>query len=289
MNTQNILRCAGFAAAVLLTASCARIEPIAEELQLGKPQVSVAEVAVTDFDLERAELLVDLAIDNANPVPLPLAGIAYDLKVAGRSLVAGTADQQTRLAARSVSRVPLSVTVKFDDLRRIYRSLSGLDEFEYQLDGSVGVDLPLLGVQQVPLASSGRLPVPRMPRVRLAGVDLGTVGLTGAEVVLRLAVENPNTFGLDIKSMNFGIDVNQQNWGSGTIDQAVSLPAKARTELAVPLNLDFARIGQSGFQLLVRSERFDYRLSGGLELDTTLRRVRNLKLPFDVTGSASSL
>ena len=274
---------------VLALTGCAQLKPLAEDLDLGKPDVSVASVAIAGFDTEHADLLFTLDVDNGNPIAVPLSALAYDLRVAGQSLVSGNSSERIELAAGKVTQVPLTVSVAFADLRRIYRSLVAQDEFEYDLEGQVAFDLPVIGAQKAPLSASGTLPVPRMPRISLAGISLGKVGLTGADVQVKLAVENPNTFGFDVRGMNFGLDVNQQNWGGGTLDQKVSIPAKGKSELVFPLSLDFARIGQSGFQLLVRSQRFDYRLNGAVELDTTLPLVKNLKIPFDVDGAASSL
>ena len=102
---------------VLALTGCAQLKPLAEDLDLGKPDVSVASVAIAGFDTEHADLLFTLDVDNGNPIAVPLSALAYDLRVAGQSLVSGNSSERIELAAGKVTQVPLTVSVAFADLR----------------------------------------------------------------------------------------------------------------------------------------------------------------------------
>jgi hypothetical protein len=66
------------------------------------------------------------------------------------------------IAASGRTAVELPVTIKFEDLYRVVRTLQGRKDPEYTLDADLRFAVPVLGEVTVPVTQSGKVPVDRL-------------------------------------------------------------------------------------------------------------------------------
>jgi len=270
---------------VVLT-GCAELAKHAETI---KPTAELTGASLAGINFEQADLVFDLAIDNRNPVDIDLAGLNYDFKIDNHSLLSGVAAQGLQIKAASVSEVQLPVTLKFDELKKLPGELWQKDRFAYQLDASFVVDLPIIGNYAIPVSKTGELPVPRLPEITIKGIEIKSLGLSAAELVARLEIDNPNAFDLAFSNLDYQLNVNQQQWGQGSIRQGGSIPQKGRGTIDIPVKLDLMSMGHTAYRMLSNRQPMDYRLKGGVTVDTGMELLRNYRLPLDVSGKASLL
>ena len=269
---------------IFFLASCADLAKHAETI---KPTASVTGTHLANINFKQADLVFDLAVDNRNPVAINLAGLNYDLKIENHSLISGVTAQGLKIKPVSTSTVPLPVTLKFDDLRKLPGELWQKDRFAYQLDTEVVVDLPVIGNYAIPLSRSGELPVPKLPEIKVKGVKIKNLSLTAAEVVAQVEIDNPNAFDLGFSDFNYQLNINQQNWGQGSISQGGSIPQKGKGTVDIPMKLNIMSMGQTAYRLLSSKQPLEYQLTGGITLDTGIELLRNYKMPLDIEGKAS--
>lgn len=269
---------------IIFLASCAELAKHAETI---KPTARVTGTHLANINFQQADLVFDLAVDNRNPVAINLAGLNYDLKIEDHSLISGVAAQGVEIKPVSTSMVPLPVTLKFDDLRKLPGELWQKDRFAYQLDTEVVVDLPVIGNYAIPLSRSGELPVPKLPDIKVKGVKIKNLSLTAAEVVAQVEIDNPNAFDLGFSDFNYQLNINQQNWGQGSISQGGSIPQKGKGTVDIPMKLNIMNMGQTAYSLLSSKQPLEYQLTGGITLDTGIELLRNYKMPLDIKGKAS--
>lgn len=124
------------------------------------PRIAPAEITLTDVQLDEVSvsgqsLRLQFAVANPNPFPLPVKSIRYQLRIGDRPLARGQTESRFVVAARGDGAFVLGVELDVLD------SVSGLgflllkQQVEYELHGSLAVDLPF--ARPMPFASSGQV------------------------------------------------------------------------------------------------------------------------------------
>ena len=263
---------------------CAELAKHAETV---KPTASLVGTRLANIDFQQADLGFDLAIENQNPVAIDLASLNYDLIIEDQSPVSGVTAQGLQIKAASTSNVQLPVTLKFDDLRKLPGELWNKDTFAYRLETKFVVDLPIIGNYAIPVTKTGEMPVPKIPEIRVKGIQVKSLGLRAAELVAQVEIDNPNAFGLSFSDFDYQLNVNRQKWGQGNIRQGGSIPEKSSGTVYIPLQLDLMSMGQTAYKLLSYKQPLEYQLKGGITLDTGIEMLRNYSMPVDISGKAA--
>ena len=125
----------------------------------------------------------------------------------------------------------------------------------------------------------------RRPEVVFRGVSVNAFGSGGAEVEAAMDVFNPNGYKIGVESLTYHLTVNGADSGGGTVDQAVSLPAKTTTPVRVPITLDFTKIHLHGLDILTKGG-IDYVIEGEITFSTPLGTFHR---PYRHAGTYSPL
>jgi LEA14-like dessication related protein len=140
-------------------AGCGGLNTLAH---MESPTVDVTGVKLLGTTLAGADVLVQFRVDNPNDVVLTLDGIAYKLRLNGQPLLDGHYDKQVQIAASDRTAVELPVSIRFDDLLRVVRTLQGQKTPQYALDADLRFAVPVLGEVVVPVSQTGKVPVDRL-------------------------------------------------------------------------------------------------------------------------------
>jgi len=251
-----------------------------------KPTARLTDTHLANINFEQADLVFDLAVENQNPIAINLAGLNYDLKIENQSLLSGVTAQGMEIKPVSTSAVQLPLTLKFDDLKKLPGELWQQDSFNYQLDTEIIVDLPVIGNYAIPLTKRGELPVPKLPEIKIKGVQIKNLSFKQAELVAQVEINNPNAFDLAFNDFNYQLNINQQQWGQGNIAQRSSIPQKGKGTIDIPVNLNMLSMGQAAYQALSKKQPLEYQLKGNISLDTGIELLRNYNMPIDIKGKA---
>jgi LEA14-like dessication related protein len=146
-------------AALFALAGCGGLDTLSHMVA---PEVDVTGVKLLGTNLTGADVLVQFRVDNPNAVDLVLDGIGYRLQLNGQRLIEGRHDRQVEIAASGRTAVELPVTIKFEDLYRVIRTLQGSKNPEYTLDADLRFAVPVLGEVTVPVTQSGKVPIDRL-------------------------------------------------------------------------------------------------------------------------------
>lgn len=269
---------------IIFLAGCAELAKHAETI---KPTAKLTDTRLANISFEQADLVFELAVENQNPIAIKLAGLDYDLKIENQSLMSGVTAQGLEIKPVSTSTVKLPVTLKFDDLKKLPGELWQKDSFNYQLETKFVVDLPVIGNYAIPVTKVGELPVPKLPDIRIKGVQIKSLNLITAELVALVEVVNPNAFDLSFSDFNYQLNVNQQSWGQGRINQSKKIAEKGKATLEIPVKLNMASMGQTAYRMLSDKQPLEYHLTGGINLDTGIELLQNFNMPLDIKGKAS--
>jgi LEA14-like dessication related protein len=273
----------GLSLAILLAGTgCAALE---REAERRKPSASIDSTRVTGFDFDAARLLVDVRVDNPNPVGIEIAGLDYELRLNGERVLTGDSTDRSDIPARGSGTVAVPITLNYGDLADRVAHLRGRDTVDYAIDLGIMVDVPLLGKRRLPATASGTVPIPQRPEIALRDLRVERLNLGGARVVLDVAVSNPNAFALALKALQYDLNINGSDWASGSLNELTRVGAGERSTLSVPIDLDFAAIGSGVRALLMAGARTDYDLSGVLSGTAGPDLFGDFELSFEETGT----
>ena len=270
-------------AALLSLNACAPVD-IRESLANQRPTVSVADQRLTRLDFERVNMAFGIQVDNPNPIALTLAGLDYELKLAGHSFASGKQGKQMRLAASGASRFELPLSMAFKEIYASINQLKGKSQIPYELTTGLIIDVPLLGKLRYPVTTKGVLPLPRLPKISLISLSLLRLNYSRADLALKLEVENPNSFSVGLDRLNYDFTVNGKRWLSGHKTALGDLKRGEKSEIILPLTLNFMEMGSSIYGLLQQKKDLNYRLNGKLDASSGHSLIGNFDMPFANSG-----
>ncbi|MEO1022880.1 MAG: LEA type 2 family protein, partial [Bacteroidota bacterium] len=262
--------------------SCSSLKDLASAQ---KPTLSLDNVRVTDLSLNDIELTFDLGVDNPNPVGVTLASYTYDFRINNTSFVQGEQESGTNISASDRSQLSVPVSFGFNELFDTFSSLKDQDSTAYTFATILNVEIPVLGVVEVPVEKSGFFPVVKVPKFEFKGVQLDNLSFTKADLIAKIGVDNPNAFGINLKGMKYTIDLNGLSPVSGTVDQSFAISEKSQSELIIPLSFNLSDLGMGAFRAIQQRKPLDFTLSGQANLSTTLPLFKETVYDFSEKGT----
>ena len=270
---------------LLMPTACSTIGSLAGQAGVRAPEANFSEVRLKKLSFDRVDLELDLRVTNPNSLSIRLAGFSYDLFIDEQSFLRGKEDREVTLAANGESTIPLPLTLSFDHLYAVFQELHQKDAAEYQLRCALFFDLPVLGRVEIPASNTGVIPLPKIPSVKIQALSLQRLSLSGADLVLRVQMENPNAFAMALEGMQYQLFVDDQAWASGETGKRVPLAEKGNGLVEIPISLDLLRMGTSIRSLLTGSEPLSIRLLGDLDMSSSMPPLDRTHLPFDLRGN----
>lgn len=253
--------------AFILLFSCATLQEL-----VVPPTVSVRNVDIQDFSFEDITLNFTLDVNNSNPFGVAMSGFDYLLAIEGAEFLQGTQQQAVQVVASSVSQVHIPLTLKFNELWEMANKLKDLDSLRVELTGNVAAGGIFSGIK-IPYDFSMRLPNVRIPKIAFKGVDLKKMGFTGADLEVTVNLENPNSFGFDIRKLDYTLALAGTEVASGLTEKLAAVPAKGTGEIKIPIS-----VGIANFAPVVR------KLIGGTNIDVAIQGATELNTPFGIVA-----
>lgn len=253
--------------------------------RISRPRLDVARVRITGLSLQAIDLSFDINIENPNPLSLSLDGYDYNLQINGTPFLNGAQEQKLVINSNSQSRVEIPVTLTFENLFQTYQTLKNKDSTDYTIQCGFVFDLPVLGSTRIPLKKSGHFPLVKIPDIRVHALRLNQLNVSGAELTLEIKLDNPNYFQLLLNRLNYRFTVNDLTWAEGNLSTVQSVNGKESDTIALPVSLNFIKMGRAVFQIVSGNRNVNYRFTGSLGFDTTLPLLKNIVFPMNGSGS----
>lgn len=189
------------ATVVGLLAGCAALNKIG----VREPTAAVKNVRLTSLSFEQLGLGVQIAVQNPNPVAVTLAGYDYQLSLGDTPLLSGVQKQAVTVQRNAESVVEIPVTLVFAKLFQTLQSLADQDSTELGIAANLWCDLPVLGLEKLPIKAIRRLPLLKLPTLTAEAGRAKMVGLTSAEIGLQVRVRNLNALGFNITQLKYAL------------------------------------------------------------------------------------
>ena len=117
------------------------------------------------------------------------------------------------------------------------------------------------------------------PVVRLAGLQVNGIGLTGGSLLARFEIENPNSFGLETDRVQYKVEIldrarNDSTWlplTDGVIEDNIEVGGNERKTIELPIEFSFRDFG-TAFRSILDRGTVTYRVTGTVDVEAPLRR-----------------
>lgn len=268
---------------VTLALALSACQSLQNALNIAKPTAAVSKVVISSLSLTGMTLAVDTEVSNPNSFALNTTGFDMKLSVQGNQLAAlDQTSQSLSIPANGKATTTVPISLNFGDLYNAIAGLKNKSEFPLQIDAGFNVKLPGLGAVRVPVNYTRLFPIPKLPSIKLQSFKMGDVGFNGAELAVNLEVENPNTFGLNLKQLSYQVNNGDQILGSGQLE-SVQLGENQAQSVRIPLSINFKDMGMGLYRLFTSGQSIPLSVEGKADINpgTPLWQAQPLDFKFD--------
>tara|TARA_R110000868_G_scaffold304437_17_gene565271 strand:- start:118 stop:969 length:852 start_codon:yes stop_codon:yes gene_type:complete len=270
----------------LLFSSCAELKKLSN---VQKPTVSVNDFRVTELTLQNIELTFDLEVANPNPISVSLASYDFDLLIEENSFVKGTQSLTTNIDANASSIISIPVRFTFKELYQTFKAINAEKEGYYKFLGNIGINVPVLGLLEIPIEKDGAFPIVKAPTISVSKFSVKNISFTKADVELELNVGNPNSFGMIMNQLDYNINLNGFDTIEGQTSSSLTVEENETKSLTIPASFNFLELGSAAYSAIVGGKPFEYTLSGSADVGATLPFFKTSSFNFDKSGSVDIL
>ena len=263
----------------LLLAGCASVKELIEE-----PEILDTSVTLTGLSFQDVQLELNLQVLNPNKISITLGGYGYNFSLAGSPLFSGHSDEGITLGAESVSSLKIPLTIRFRDLYDTYENLEGADEADYRIESQVLFTLPVLGEVTVEADKEGTIPLVKPPIFHFESLYVTDLGIMGADILVRMTVENPNVFEISQKDFRGALFVNDRKWADLSLVEPLELAAGGKSDCNFKIRLEFLSMGRTVRDLLSGEKALYYRFPGEVVLEPIRELMGIETLTLDLNG-----
>ena len=271
---------------VIFFPGCASLQQLAS---VEKPSVSLDNYRISSLSLKEAEVTFDIKIDNPNPIALNLESYSYQFNIEDNSFLKGTQKSDTQIGANADQIVQLPVRFTYQELFESVKAVVNKDEIAYTFGADLNLDLPLLGLINIPVEQTGTLPVIKLPSLSVRGLDVKKLSFSSADLELDVAFNNPNAFGINLEDVDYNLEINGLTSISGALKQAFQIEKGSTETVKIPISINLLQLGMSAYQAISNKEDFEYTISGSALVDTDLPFFKSSAFNFDKSGLVNIL
>jgi len=268
--------------ALLPLSGCAEALQVLDDMSRQAPTAKVDGVGLSGLSLQSVVLDFDVAIANPYSFDLPMLGFDFGLSTGGQPFLNGDLESSWSIPARGSRVVQLPVSVDLLGLVQTVTSLRPGNVVPYDAEIGLKLDVPGAGPMRIPVRTSGRMPIPDVPRVNVSSLDWNEVSLNRVGGDLELGLTNPNDFPLTLAGLDYGFELAGRDVASGFTEAGVEMDAGGAGALTIPLGFSPLEVGSAILNVLTGSSA-DYGMQGSLTVDSPFGPM---ELPFTSRGEA---
>jgi LEA14-like dessication related protein len=268
---------------VFVIFGCNELKKLQNMANVKNPDVKFESVKLTALSFEKADLMFNLKVINPNDFNITLSGFDYDLLINENSFLKGRQNKGVAIKANNSSMVQIPLSLRYTDLFDTYSSLKDADVLKYTIKTGLLFNVPILGNVRVPVSKSGELPALKIPSVSFRSIKLNNIGFSGADLEVKVAVDNSNTINISLKKLDYSLNVNGEQWADGRVNKEISISEKKESILTIPIKLDFMQMGSSIYKLLKGNSDLNIEFKGNADMISSHELLKQFDITFDET------
>ena len=245
-----------------------------------EPEVSLHSAELMNISLNGAQVLCKIAVLNPNSLEIPFPETAWELFINTNSFLSGTIRNENRIGKRTTTIVEVPVSFEYQGIINSIASVIGTTQADYKAALALKFYLPVFGEKIWNFSHEGKLPIPQAPKLGAATVNIDSIDLTKAELLVTVNVENPNVFEIPAPVITYNYQLNRNSFIRGRIENDKPLAPSSVTPLNFRLIVTYSDLFRS-FASLMRESQVNSLLVLDLNFGIPLfdGPVYNLQIP----------
>ncbi|GFP87156.1 desiccation protectant protein lea14 homolog [Phtheirospermum japonicum] len=260
-------------------------DKIEETIGFGKPTADVTGIHIPHISLEKADIVVDVLINNLNPVPIPLIDINYLIESDGRKLVSGLIPDAGTIHAHGSETVKIPVCLIYADIKSTYADIQPGSIIPYRAKVDLVVDVPVFGRLTLPLEKTGEIPIPYKPEIDVEKIRFDKFSFEETVATLHLRLNNKNDFELGLNDLDYEVWLCDVSIGGAELAKSAKLEKNGVTSIDIPITFRPKDCGSALWDM-IRGRGTGYTMKGNINVDTPFGAM---KLPISKEGGTTRL
>jgi len=120
------------------------------------------------------------------------------------------------------------------------------------------------------------------PEVRIASAELEALSFSGLILRFDVEIRNPNPMGVSLSGFDYELQIEGNSFVSGEIEEAVTVAARGRSVVPLPVELGFEELGKTIGEIAGTVEAA-YQLAAGFSFDLPV--LGTVRVPAQVAGT----
>ena len=122
------------------------------------------------------------------------------------------------------------------------------------------------------------------PTITLKEIHVRQLSLTDASLVFVAEIQNPNSYELRLKSLDYTIHLDGRETGGGSLQKEISVPASSSAPVEIPVSARFGSLSAVA-KMYISGQELPYRIEGKALVKAGLF---DRTFPFSRTGTLST-
>lgn len=255
------------------------------------PQLELAQMQVTNLTAERADMNMNVIIDNPAPVGLSIDSLDYTIFIEGQEVAKTTYPDPVQIEASQNTKVSLPLTVYYDKLQSVLDQLEeeGRDSVVYTINATLFTDADLIPDDRINLEVEERLPLVRIPEIKVTDLSIEDLDFSGAVIQVETYIVNKNVFAMGFEDMHYSLQLGDNEALEGHKPEPVRIEAKDTAVMRVPVELDFGEMGRGLLDYLREGGDLPYDFSLQTKLISDTHILEDSDMNMKVTGTLDEL
>lgn len=254
------------------------------------PQLELADMQVTNLTAERADMDMNMIIDNPAPVGIKIDSLYYTIFIEGHEVASTTYPDPLQIESGQRTKVSLPLTVYYDKLQSLLDELEeeGRDTVQYTLDAILFIYAALIP-DEINLTVEERLPLVRIPDIRVTDLSIEDISLSGAVIQVATYVVNRNVFSMGFEDIHYSLVLGDNEPMEGHKPEPVRIEAKDTAFIQMPVELDFGNMGRGLLDYIREGGDLPYNFSLRTRLVSDAHMLEESEMNMQVTGTLDEL
>jgi LEA14-like dessication related protein len=226
-----------------------------------KPHVEMSIAHISDVTDSTIKMELKALVYNPLPVGMHLKNINYVVKMNGKTIIEDHYNKPLEVKAADSSLLTLPAKVKIRNLRveGDEEAAKGRDSADYHFKTVLHFEKSFLGKDSLVLDLDKRLPLYRLPMIKMAGYDFKKLGLKESDIVVKIEVINLNPFSLEFQDPKYAMDLGKQKrFAEGAVTGITKVKAKSKDVYEVPLSVSLGKVLKAGAQIIGKGKELPF-------------------------------
>lgn len=239
---------------------------IGPQRMLGYLAPEIGEVRILNTKIKNGKATMDMQVDvSYRLIPAMIDSMEYSLFLYGDEVAEGNKQFPQDSRSRQEQQLTMPVEIQYKDLADKVERHQG-DSTNVLVKVKAFVDFPLIGQREVDLEETVLVKIPYPPDVRIVDLNVKDFGLSEIEMVMTVAIENPNDFSFSLENLSYNLQIDEYITSTGDFQEPFEVVANGTSTVEVPVRTELENRLKAVFRSIKGDTDWPYTMNATMVL-----------------------